>query len=304
MLVLDETVIPANITYIKVKDAKEAVAVIKSMRTRAFGQFLVVLNAFVLEVMHHKGKITADHIEKIAHMLNHSRPTFPFADVTGIIVGAAQKASHKGDDVGQTVLNVVKGFEHSIRQRRLARVKELSETLQHGDVILTHCNVSGELAMACALAKEQQRIVRVFATETRPYLQGAKLTVWEMQKAGIDVTLVADNAVGTLMADGLVNKVIIGSDRSAANGDIANKIGSYQIAVLAKEFNIPVIALTQPSKSVARGVDMPIEERSGLETILYERRRLFPSGVEGFYPGFDVVPNNLIKKAITIHAGL
>ncbi len=118
------------------------------------------------------------------------------------------------------------------------------------------------------------------------------------------VTLVADNAVASLMADGLVNKVIIGSDRSAANGDIANKIGSYQIAVLAKEFGIPLIVLTQPSKEVSSGKDMPIELRDADELLIFNGKKIFGSKVKGFYPGFDVVPHQLITKAIAIHAGL
>ena len=144
-------------------------------------------------------------------------------------------------------------------------------------------------------------------------MQGAKLTVWELQQAqsqakkgdaSIFVTLVADNAVGSLMADGLVNKVIIGSDRSAANGDIANKIGSYQIAVLAKEFGIPLIVLTQPSQGVASGEDMPIEIRDEDELLLFNGKRIFGPKVKGFYPGFDVVGHELITKAISINAGL
>jgi methylthioribose-1-phosphate isomerase len=118
------------------------------------------------------------------------------------------------------------------------------------------------------------------------------------------VTLVADNAVASLMADGFVNKVIIGSDRSAANGDIANKIGSYQIAVLAGEFGIPLIVLTQPSKGVASGEDMPIEIRDEDEILIFRGKRIFGLKTKGFYPGFDVVPHQLITKAIAINAGL
>lgn len=306
LMVLDETLIPSKLHYIPVRRVSEAVDVIKSMKTRAFGQFLVVLNTFALE-MHRipsKTKVDLKIVQSIAESLNNSRPTFPFAEVTGIIVGVAQKAAAGGADIRSAVLKTVDGFLHGIRQRRLERVRQLAASIQDGDSILTHCNVSGELAMACAIAKNEGKNIRVFATETRPYLQGAKLTVWELQEAGITVTLVADNAVGSLMIEGMVNKVVIGSDRSAANGDVANKVGSYQIAVLAKEFGIPLIVLTQPSNKVATGKDMPIEQRSGQEVLLYERKRLFPSGVEGFYPGFDVVPHELIKKAITIHAGI
>lgn len=306
LMVLDETLIPQKIKYIPVRRLPEAVDVIKTMKTRAFGQFLVVLNAFMLEMnkTSSKSKVDVKTIEHVAVLLNNSRPTFPFAEVTGIIVGVAQKAGVGGADVRMAVTKTIEGFLQGIRHRRLERVRQLAAALGKGDNILTHCNVSGELAMACAIAKKEGRPVHVYATETRPYFQGAKLTVWELQEAGIAVTLVADNAVASLMADGIVNKVVIGSDRSAANGDIANKIGSYQIAVLAKEFDIPLIALTQPSNKVASGRQMPIEQRSGQEVVVYERKRLFPSGVEGYYPGFDVVPHDLIKKAIAINAGL
>ena len=299
LYVLDETLVPSKLKYIPVKNVKGAVAVIREMKTRAFGQFLVVLNTFLLE-------LSSDlaHLQKVAYALNNSRPTFPFAEVTGIILGAAQKASSNGVDPRLAVSKTVQGFLAGIRARRLQRVQEIADLMQENDSILTHCNVSGELAMAASLASAAGKRVKFFATETRPYMQGAKLTVWELQEAGAQVTLVADNAIGSLMADRLVNKVIIGSDRSAANGDIANKIGSYQIAVLSCEFEIPLIVLTQPSRGVASGEDMPIELRDANELLIYGGKKIFGPKVKGFYPGFDVVPHQLITKAIAINAGL
>ncbi len=302
LFVLDETLVPAQMKYIPVKNVKGAVAVIRDMKTRAFGQFLVVLNTFLLE-LHPKGDLVA-HLEKVAHQLNNSRPTFPFAEVTGIIVGVAHKTKAGGGDVTVAVTKTVQGFLAGIRSRRLERVNNIAQSMNDGDSILTHCNVSGELAMAASLVLAQGKKVNFYATETRPYMQGAKLTVWELQQAKAKVTLVADNAVGVLMAENRINKVIIGSDRSAANGDIANKIGSYQIAVLAKEFGVPLIVLTQPSKGVKTGQDMPIELRDANELLKFNGKAVFGSGVKGFYPGFDVVPYQLISKAIPIHAGL
>jgi methylthioribose-1-phosphate isomerase len=302
LYVLDETLVPGKLKYIPVKNVKGAVSVIRQMKTRAFGQFLVVLNTFLLE-LNPKGDLIK-HLQAVAQELNNSRPTFPFAEVTGIVGGSAQKAQSEGKDVRIAVTKTIEGFLAGIRGRRLQRVNEIADVLKDGDSVLTHCNVSGELAMAASLALGQGKNVKFFATETRPYMQGAKLTVWEMQEARIPVTLVADNAVGSLMADGFVNKVIIGSDRSAANGDIANKIGSYQIAVLAREFRIPLIVLTQPSRGVASGVDMPIEIRDEDEFLVFNGKRIFAPKVKGFYPGFDVVPYQLITKAIAIHAGL
>ncbi len=326
LFVLDETMVPSKMNYIPVKNVKAAVEVIRGMKTRAFGQFLVVLNTFLLELdsrfrgndkgnsgFKGTGPFLIRHLEDVAQQLNNSRPTFPFAEVTGIITGVAEKASANGADVGAAVTKTVRGFLAGIRARRLQRVQEIADTMNDKDSVLTHCNVSGELAMAASLAAMQGKHIKFFVTETRPYMQGAKLTVWELQQvksqakngdAPIFVTLVADNAAGSLMADGLVNKVIIGSDRSAANGDIANKIGSYQIAVLAKEFGIPLIVLTQPSRGVAIGEDMPIEIRDEDEFLVFNGKRIFGPKVKGFYPGFDVVPHQLITKAIAIHAGL
>ena len=311
LFVLDETLVPSKLKYIPVKNVKDALAVIRNMKTRAFGQFLVVLNTFLLE-LNSKDELVR-HLEDVAQQLNNSRPTFPFAEVTGIIIGVAKKASANGADVSVAVTKTVQGFLAGIRARRLQRVQEIADVMKDQDSILTHCNVSGELAMAASLAATHGKHIKFFATETRPYLQGAKLTVWELAQAKsqakngdapIFVTLVADNAVGSLMADGLVNKVIIGSDRSAANGDVANKIGSYQIAILAREFGIPLIVLTQPSQGVASGEDMPIEIRDEDEVLVFKGRRIFGPKVNGFYPGFDVVPHQLITKAIAIHAGL
>ena len=302
LFVLDETLVPSKLKYIPVKNVKGAVAVIRDMKTRAFGQFLVVLNTFLLE-LNPKGDLLK-HLENVARQLNCSRPTFPFSEVTGMVLGVAQKAHSHGADVRRTVTKTLQGFLSGIRERRLQRVKEIAKVIKEGDCVLTHCNVSGELAMAASLASVQGKHVKFFATETRPYMQGAKLTVWELQQAKVSVTLVADNAVASLMADGLVNKVIIGSDRSAANGDIANKVGSYQIAVLAREFNIPLIVLTQPSRGVACGEDMPIEMRDVDELLIFRGKKIFGPKVKGFYPGFDVVPHQLITKAIAINAGL
>ena len=315
LFVLDETLVPGKLKYIPVKNVKGAVAVIRDMKTRAFGQFLVVLNTFLLEIqgdspLEKQGTVPLDlltHLQDVAHQLNNSRPTFPFAEVTGIVLGAASKAyagRQDEGDVRMAVTKTVQGFLAGIRARRLQRVQELAYALNDQDAVLTHCNVSGELAMAASLAAAAGKKVKFYATETRPYMQGAKLTVWELQQAGASVTLVADNAVGSLMAEGMVNKVVIGSDRSAANGDIANKIGSYQIAVLAQEFKLPLIVLTQPSKGVAAGKDMPIELRDADELLVFNGKKVFGPKAKGFYPGFDVVPHEFITKAIAINAGL
>jgi methylthioribose-1-phosphate isomerase len=303
LLVLDETLIPVKMHYIKVKNTAQAVKVIRDMKTRAFGQFLVVLSTFLLEINRYaklSDQALLKELEKTAHALNNSRPTFPFAEVTAIVIGWGKKAIVDQLNLREYLIKNIQGYLQGIRYRRLERVQKIAALIQNHDSILTHCNVSGELAMAAAICKEQNKDVHFFATETRPYFQGSKLTAWELKRMGAKVTLVPDNATGSLMADGMVNKVIVGSDRSCANGDFANKIGTYQIGVLAQEFGIPFYALTQPSNKVAQGEDIPIEIRDSKELLNFEGKRISFKDVDGFYPGFDVVPHELLTGAIAI----
>jgi methylthioribose-1-phosphate isomerase len=304
LFVLDETLVPKQLKYVKVKNTDEAVKVIREMKTRAFGQFLVVLSTFLLELERNpelNGEELREKIGNIAHSLNRSRPTFPFAEVTGVVVHWAQGALDAGQDVRAAVLKNVHGYLQGIRYRRMERVQKIAANIKSGDSVLTHCNVSGELAMAAAICLQQKKDVQFYCTETRPYFQGAKLTYWELKKMGADVTLVADNAIATLMADKMVNKVIVGSDRNCANGDFANKIGTYQIAVLAKEFKVPFFVLTQPSKKIASGADIPVEIRDEKELLEFNRKKVFAGKVKGLYPGFDVVPHQYVRKEIAIN---
>jgi len=302
--VLDETLIPSRVKFIRVRTTRESVKVIREMKTRAFGQLLVVLNTFLLLFKNKKGmseRILLREIQKMAEKLNASRPTFPFSEVTGRVVAWAQTAFDNGDDISNVVSQRIRGYLEQIRIRRLGRVRRLAGVIKNGDSVLTHCNVSGELAMAAALCRKNKKRVQFFATETRPYFQGAKLTCWELKKVGADVTLITDNAVASVMSDGLVNKVIVGSDRNCANGDFANKIGTYAIAVLAKEFEIPFYVLTQPSRRLKNGRDIPIEFRDPDEILIFRGKRVVPRKVKALYPGFDIIPHQYVTKAIELN---
>ncbi|MFA5060589.1 MAG: hypothetical protein WC676_08185 [Candidatus Omnitrophota bacterium] len=303
-LVLDETLIPKKLHYVKVDSVKAAVDVIRQMKTRAFGQFLVVLSTFLVVLKKSEKKDSGqlfEALQKAAQALNASRPTFPFSEVTGMVLHWANQALQEKKDLVSFLEKNINGFLSGIRARRLERVNRIAELMKEGSRVLTHCNVSGELAMAASICQEQKKQISFFATETRPFLQGAKLTCWELQRIGADVTLIADNAIGTLFGNHLIDMVIVGSDRSCANGDFANKIGTYQIAVLAKEFNVPFYALTQPSNKIPKGDDIPIEIRDEKELLEFNRKRIAPKAVKGFYPGFDVVTRDFIKEAIAIN---
>lgn len=321
LYILDETKIPGKVAYLKVRDYPQAIDAVVSMKTRAFGQFLTVCYAFILETQKAQDRTKEELmgiLKKIAEAFNNSRPTFPFAEVTGMVLGIAQKVypvrnPHKSYlNVSNGVygspgfagdfIRAMEGMLEGIRQQRHDRASRAAGLLKDGDGVLTHCHVSGEMSLIGEFCRRDAKKVKFFATETRPYFQGARLTAWELKRDGFDVTLIPDNAVAKVMAEGNINCVIVGSDRSAKNGDFANKIGTYQIALLAEHFRIPFYVLVQPSDKLQSGADIPIEIRGDDEILAYDGKRLAPKGCAAYYPGFDVVPNELVSKHIAINA--
>ena len=181
--------------------------------------------------------------------------------------------------------------------------------LEDGQTVLTHCN-AGALATAdygTALAVifaavEEGKKIAVYADETRPLLQGARLTAWELAREGIDVTLICDNMAAQVMKEGRIDKVITGADRIARNGDAANKIGTYGVALLAKAHNIPFYIAAPKSTfdmSLASGEDIPIEQRDPDEITNGFGKRTAPEGINVYNPAFDVTPHHLIHGIIT-----
>ena len=181
--------------------------------------------------------------------------------------------------------------------------------IKDGFTILTHCN-TGPLATTgygTALgvirqAKEQGKNIKVFADETRPLLQGARLTAWELKKADIPFTLITDSMAGYFMSRGEVDCAIVGADRIAANGDTANKIGTYTVAVLAKENDVPFYVAaptTTIDPTLASGEEIPIEQRSADEVTHIQGMRIAPEGCQAANPAFDVTPHRYITAIIT-----
>ncbi len=181
--------------------------------------------------------------------------------------------------------------------------------LRDNSTVLTHCN-AGALATAgygTALgvirgAIEQGKKIKVFADETRPFLQGARLTAWELKKDSIDVTLITDNMAGYIMQQGLIDAVVVGADRIASNGDTANKIGTYSVAILAKAHKIPFYVAAPISTidmAIKTGAEIPIEQRNPKEVTHIKGVRIAPENIGVKNPAFDVTPNGLIAAIIT-----
>jgi methylthioribose-1-phosphate isomerase len=186
--------------------------------------------------------------------------------------------------------------------------KHGAELVPDGARILTHCN-AGALATAgygtalgvVRAAVESGKKVEVYADETRPFLQGARLTTWELAKDGIPVTLITDNMAGHLMAKKKIDLVVVGSDRIAANGDVANKIGTYSVAVLAREHGIPFYVVAPTSTfdlSIPSGDQIPIEQRDPKEVTHFQGVQIAPDGIGVENPAFDVTPNRFVTAIV------
>ena len=184
-----------------------------------------------------------------------------------------------------------------------------AELLPQSGTILTHCN-AGALATAgygtalgvIRAAVEGGKRLKVLADETRPFLQGARLTAWELWKDDIDVRVISDNMSGAIMRQGLIDAVIVGADRIAANGDVANKIGTYTVAVLARQHDIPFYVaapLSTLDLSIPDGSHIPIEQRTPTEVTHIGNTRIVPEGVSVFNPAFDVTPYELVTAIVT-----
>ena len=289
--ILDETKLPHELTYIKAKNYREACRAIKEMKTRAVGQVLLVIYTFLLVWRQNKNKKNLFEImNKIAKAINSTRPTLSFRYLTDMVLGWLPS--------GAPIEKSIFGFLEMLKVKRIEQAQETAAILEDGDVILTHCNISGLMPLIGQIAKEQNKKLSFFATETRPYLQGSRLTAWELSRAGFSVTVITDNMVAAVMSQGKVNKVIVGADHLTQSGDIANKIGTYQIAILAKHFKIPFYVICPPASNLKSGKDIKIEIRPEIELLVYQGRRLAPKGVKGYYPAFDVTPNHLITGHI------
>jgi len=301
--ILDETLIPERIDYIRIDHVGQAIDAVREMKTRAFGQVLTFLYSGALLAQQYLGDDPAplrDQLTQMTQRFCAARPTFDFnglADffsewIAGLPPGAG---------AGERVAEQARGFAKQIIKARLARAERTASILPDSARVLTHCNVSGELVAIAQLCKSMGKEISVIATETRPYLQGSRLTAWELAEAGVSVSVVPDCAAAQVMDRGEVNAVVVGSDRCAQNGDVINKVGTYPLALMAKEYGIPFYALVQDPGGLVQGEDVPIEERSAKELLVFQGEPLLAEGgdkLAGRYPAFDVTPAALITRLI------
>jgi methylthioribose-1-phosphate isomerase len=314
---IDQRLLPGVFEIVEFRDYREVARAIQEMYVRgapaigAAAAFGMALAAYQSSAANRLALLR--DLEIAAEVLRQARPTaVNLSWATRRMLRAATDENLTSlDDVRGAVLaaaQVLADEDVAINQRMAAHGAAL---IKDGDSILHHCN-TGALATVdygtalgvIRMAHEQGKKIHVFVDETRPRLQGARLTAWELQQLGIDFTLIADNAAGHYMRTGQVDLCLVGSDRTAANGDVANKIGTYKLAVVARENGIPFYAVVPTSTvdlNCPTGDDIPIEERGPEEVVGLTQNGMpiAPAGIKVGNPAFDVTPAKYVTGIIT-----
>jgi methylthioribose-1-phosphate isomerase len=301
--ILNELALPERTEYIAVRELAQALDAVQGMKTRAFGQVLTFLYSGALIAQQFEGDEPAELRDRLALMTEKfcaARPTFDFGGLSDFF-RPWLSACPSNAKLGEWISARARARGAEVVRAREQRAKRTAAILPRSARVLTHCNVSGELVAVAQFCRAMEKEFSVVATETRPYLQGARLTAWELSQAEVPVSLIPDCAVAQVMGRGEVNAVLVGADRCAQNGDIINKVGTYPIALMAKDYEIPFYVLAQAPRSLVRGADVVIEERPADELLTFHGHSLIgechgPLAVR--YPAFDVTPAALVTNFI------
>jgi methylthioribose-1-phosphate isomerase len=321
LFLLDQTLLPHQLHYLQLHHEQDVAEAIQSLRVRgapaigvtaAFGLLLALSRLW-----HERAALslaeTRDHLTSVGHLLRNTRPT-------AVNLAWAVKRMLNCMDALNDHESSIPALRQQLRNEALTIAQEDYDAclrmgtfgeplIAEGDSVLTHCN-TGMLATAgigtalapIYLAHSAGKKLHVFVDETRPVLQGARLTAWELQHAGIPLTLIADNMAGSFMRQGHIKSVFVGADRIAANGDVANKVGTYSVAVLARAHAIPFYVAAPTSTidlSLASGEAIPVEQRNPAEVTSIQGKSIAPAGVLAANPAFDITPAEYITAIIT-----
>ncbi len=310
VVMIDQTRLPRETVFVTCRDYLEVAEAIRSMIIRG-APAIGVAAAMGVAI----GALKSDNLEAdmpvICETLAKTRPT------AVNLFWAIDRMKRVYDQTKTTGLAAVR--ERLVKEAALVREEDIAinkaigkhgaDLVPDGKTVLTHCN-AGALATAgfgtalgvIRAAVQMGKKIDVFADETRPFLQGARLTAWELQRDGIETTLITDNMAGHFLKSGRIGCVVVGADRIAANGDVANKIGTYSVAVLAKENNVPFYVAAPISTldlTLTSGEQIPIEERASKEVTHVQGVHMAPDGIKVANPAFDVTPNRYVTGIIT-----
>lgn len=312
---IDQTLLPREEKYIDLDTVDEVASAIKTMKVRG-APAIGVTAALGMALAAKKSEAASSgelllEVTKTAEVLGSTRPTAVnlFWAIDRMLKIAEINKEKSPADLKEILITEATAIQEEDVERN-TRLGEFGAALiEDGDTILTHCNAG---ALACAgfgtaigvitAAWNQGKKIHVFVDETRPLLQGARLTAWELHKSAIPMTLITDNMAGHFMQQKRIDKVVVGADRIAANGDTANKIGTYSVAVLAQAHNIPFYVAAPSSTvdlSIPGGDQIIIEERDEKEVTEIQGVRLAPNNANVANPAFDVTPHQFVDAIIT-----
>jgi len=316
LIILDQTLLPNEETYIELDTPEGCWEAIYALRVRgapAIGIFAGYAMFVLAQKLTHLGR--ADFVARFRELKEYLSSSRPTAVNLSWALARMERVAEENADIPVPALVARLGEEaRAIHAEDIAMCRKISEyglsLLKDGDGVLTHCNAGpiatskyGTATGPILLGRERGMNFRVFADETRPLLQGARLTAYELQKAGVDVTLICDNMASVVMKNGWVQACFVGCDRVAANGDFANKIGTSGVAILAKHYGIPFYTLGPTSTidmSCSDGDHIKIEQRDPAEIRekFYEKPMALPD-VKCFNPAFDVTDHTLVTGIVT-----
>lgn len=314
VVMIDQRILPAEETYITCKDYLEVADAIQTMVIRgapAIG--VAAAMGFAIGVLKASDENLDAQAEEISKTLAATRPTavnlFWAIERMKRLYAVLRTQGVELPALRQRLIDEAREVLRDDIEINKAMGRHGAALLPHGATVMTHCN-AGALATGgygtalgvIRAAIESGNPVAVMANETRPFMQGARLTVWELQQDSIPVTLLTDNMAGHTLKSGKVGAVVVGADRIAGNGDVANKIGTYSVAVLAKENNVPFYVAAPISTldmSLTSGDQIPIEQRAAEEVTHIRGQQIAPAGTAVINPAFDVTPNKYVTAIIT-----
>lgn len=310
VIILDQKKLPHKEIYLEINSPEELIKAIIELSIRG-APLLGLAGIYGLYLASLKSKNYSE-FEKYALEIKSARPTaLNLPKIVEETLKSLEIIKNRRDmkEISKIILNKAGELEEELKKESIAIAKNGSKLIEKNDAILTHCN-SGSLAVSglgtalgiIKYAHSEGKNIKVYFTETRPLLQGARLTSYELLKNKIPSTLIVDSAVGYFMREKKINKVIVGADRIAKNGDTANKIGTYQIAVIAHLHKIPFYVAAPKStfdESLNSGEEIPIEFRNSDEIKNIFETKIAPEETEALNPAFDITPGGLISSFIT-----
>jgi methylthioribose-1-phosphate isomerase len=315
---IDQRILPTEEKYLMLRSYDEVAEAIKKMVVRGAPAIGVsAAMGLALGAKQSVGTAVSDlefDFDYMCEVMSKTRPTavnlFWAIERMRQAFNRAKAKTSDTEEVKQALVDEALAVYKEDLEANRAMGRFGGELLEDGATVLTHCNAgalaaAGDYGTALGVirgARDAGKRIAVIADETRPFLQGARLTAWELHRDEIPVTLITDNMAGHVMKQGKVDAVVVGADRIAANGDTANKIGTYMVAVLARQHQIPFYVAAPVSTidlDSASGEAIPIEERDAREVTHLREQRLAPEGIEVHNPAFDVTPNELVTAIIT-----